>query len=463
MSMTPTNSFTFAGLLRSLRDIENDFLSVDGDEYADLVGRLEALQARVVDVQSEHLGQKAIDEAHHASQRISLIAHTRLSLVKTFEELNSKMLREAKKTIEDHMKPKQYVEVQQDLSETLPSYHMRKHFLVTLDSPYPTQADKEALVQITNDSSAGAGRPPLETHQLTLWFINARRRSGWSNILRKFARGDRSRMMALVKSKMVSSRLSAPLQSDELSLIRSLDDNLSDNLGRPLTAADKKEFEEDWDSMISWIRYGVKEKVGEWVYDLVAASKKPSKPGQARAVTTPSNRTPARKTAAQALWKSRKAKPRASTTPSVDSTISSSGLESTPELSMCSTADTSLSSSSSNLSITHYEPFPRRDGLLQSPTLHAKRIRRVKALPKRVAQQKPHSNDEKAIDTCLPVPKDFNLPCTHEQVEDSQDASHISTQAQLYLPYDAFRQAPMPLSGMRRDSVSFNSLSAAFG
>nr|CAI59740.1 homeodomain transcription factor bE4 [Sporisorium reilianum] len=452
--MTATNTFGFAGVLESLKDIEKEFLSANQDGYSELVSRLDSLRRRVfVDAQSYSLDQRSIDEAHQASQRIQLVAQARLTLEQSFDELRIKTLRQASQAIEEATKAKQPFEVKQNLSETLPSYHMRKHFLATLDNPYPSQADKEVILRITNDSAAGSGRPPLDAHQLTLWFINARRRSGWTHILRKFARGDRSRMKVLIQTKMFSSGLLAPVPSGTLAY--SLDNVLSDNLRRPLTPADKTEFEEDWDSMLSWIKYGVKEKVGEWVYDLVAASKKPPKAGQARAVTTPAKRAPARKTATPAQSKPRKPKQRASKTPSIDSVGDHSALESTPELSMCSTADTSLSSFASNLSMMQYDPFQHRDDLLQSPTLHAKSTRRVKALPKRATQ-----HHESATGTCLPVPEDFTLSSTSA----AHAQAALSTQPQLFPPYDfALGQAPMPLPNIRRESLSSNSLSAAFG
>nr|CAI59744.1 homeodomain transcription factor bE5 [Sporisorium reilianum] len=457
--MTPVNNFGFAAVLQSLRDIENDFLSVDRNQSPELLRRLERA---VNDIQSCPLDQKAITEARQTAQRIQLVAQTMLSLEDQVEELKSSMLLQANQALEDDKRVKQTLEVKQDLLETLPSYHMRKHFLATLDNPYPSQADKEVILRITNDSAAGSGRPPLDAHQLTLWFINARRRSGWTHILRKFARGDRSRMKVLIQTKMFSSGLLAPVPSGTLAY--SLDNVLSDNLRRPLTPADKTEFEEDWDSMLSWIKYGVKEKVGEWVYDLVAASKKPPKAGQARAVTTPAKRAPARKTATPAQSKPRKPKQRASKTPSIDSVGDHSALESTPELSMCSTADTSLSSFASNLSMMQYDPFQHRDDLLQSPTLHAKSTRRVKALPKRATQHhSPHktlSEDESATGTCLPVPEDFTLSSTSA----AHAQAALSTQPQLFPPYDfALGQAPMPLPNIRRESLSSNSLSAAFG
>ncbi|SJX60623.1 homeodomain transcription factor bE2 [Sporisorium reilianum f. sp. reilianum] len=461
--MTPSSSFSLAGLLQSLRDIEHDLLSGEEEQTSDLVGKLKALQKEAaINVQRGSLDQKATDEAHQAAQRIQVVATARLSLEKTFEDIFSMTLRQARETMEDDKQAKRTFDVKQDLSETLPSYHMRRHFLTTLDNPYPSQADKEVILRITNDSAAGSGRPPLDAHQLTLWFINARRRSGWTHILRKFARGDRSRMKVLIQTKMFSSGLLAPVPSGTLAY--SLDNVLSDNLRRPLTPADKTEFEEDWDSMLSWIKYGVKEKVGEWVYDLVAASKKPPKAGQARAVTTPAKRAPARKTATPAQSKPRKPKQRASKTPSIDSVGDHSALESTPELSMCSTADTSLSSFASNLSMMQYDPFQHRDDLLQSPTLHAKSTRRVKALPKRATQHhSPHktlSEDESATGTCLPVPEDFTLSSTSA----AHAQAALSTQPQLFPPYDfALGQAPMPLPNIRRESLSSNSLSAAFG
>nr|ANB43490.1 b mating type protein [Ustilago esculenta]QBH70115.1 homeodomain transcription factor bE1 [Ustilago esculenta] len=294
------------------------------------------------------------------------------------------------------------------LSESLPSYHMRKHFLATLDDPYPSQDDKEALVEVTNESAARSDNKQLNVHQLTLWFINARRRSGWSHILRKFACNDRNRMRLLIQTKLVSSDL--PIRTEPLRsvLTHKLDDVLRENLGRQLTAEDKKAFEDDWASMISWIKYGVKEKIGSWVHDLVAANKKNLNPSQGRAVPTAAKRTPARMiTTAQA--KPRKSTQRASKTPSMDSNRESSGMESTPDLSTCSTVDTSFNSLSSNLSMMYYNPFSHPNDVLQSPSLNLKGGRKVKALPKRVQKL---STDSLSTGKCLPFQRTLLVPLT---------------------------------------------------
>lgn len=379
-------SFTLADLHDSLKELESSFLSTEKDGDLDMTAKVTDLSQKMgLLPHSQFSDHSVVDNILHAAHRVQVLASTSLELERTFRSLLTLTAHQAASILEGantvYKEPSSY-----DLSETLPAYHMRKHFLATLDNPYPSQDDKEALVRIINETAdrtdpAPSGRNYFQSNQLTLWFINARRRSGWSSILRKFARNDRSRMKLLVQTKMLSSNL--PISKDPLPSIRKhkVDDVLRDNLGR-LTPEDKKEFEDDWASMISWIRYGVKEKVGDWVYDLVAVKKKPVKPAQGRAVTTAANRSPARKTA-KAQTKPRKSKQRPSKTPSLGSNTATSGLESTPELSMCSTADTSFSSLNCNLSMLHYDPFQHKNELLQSPSLRPKGGRKVKALPRR--------------------------------------------------------------------------------
>nr|P22020.1 RecName: Full=Mating-type locus allele B6 protein [Ustilago maydis]CAA37870.1 b6 polypeptide [Ustilago maydis]CAA38002.1 b6 polypeptide [Ustilago maydis] len=400
MSRDP--KLSLSKFLECLNEIEHEFLRDKVEHRPVLVRKLQELQQKT----PKHVTNLPNDP--ETIQQIHQIAHRLEVAVKVFLHIDRKFVSLRSDVVEDTSKALQEVNVAspaveyRNLSEDLPAYHMRKHFLHTLDSPYPTQEEKETLVRLTNESTARVGqssvnRPPLEVHQLTLWFINARRRSGWSHILKKFAREDRSRMKHLVRAKLSSSNQSTPPSLTSEKPSDDLDVVLSDNLGRPLTLADKQQFEDDWASMISWIKYGVKEKVGDWVYDLCAASKKTPKPGMPRPVTTVAKRQPARKTKPAAKPKSRTANPRASTTPSIDSTLDSSKLESTPELSMCSTADTSFSTFGSSLSMSHYDPFQYGNDILQSPTFKARGNRKVKALPKRAGKQQPDEIDNGKI------------------------------------------------------------------
>ena len=375
-------TFSVLELRRALTAIEDDFLRSDERDVSDIIKRLHALQVLSPKAcKAEQTNEGTIIAILQSAQRIQLVAKARMNLEETFASLRAEMVQDTRRALQKESQPSD------DLSETLPAYHMRKHFLATLDDPYPSQDEKEALVRIINESvgctdTAPSGRDYFQPNQLTLWFINARRRSGWSSILRKFARNDRNRMKLLMQTKLLCSNF--PIRNDPLpsALTHKVVDLLRDNLGR-LTPDDEKEFEDLWASMISWIKYGVKEKVGDWVYDLVAASKKASKPGQGRAVTTAASRSPARKPA-KAQAKPKKAKQRSSKTPSLESSAATtSGLGSTPELSMCSTADTFFSSLNCNLSMLHYDPFQHEDELLQSPSLRPKGGRKVKALPRR--------------------------------------------------------------------------------
>lgn len=407
--MSDGSSFSLTSLLDCLNEIKNNLLQDEEENRAVLLRRLRKLHQEAYDqVANLPNDPERIQLVHQVARRIEIVANTIILIDQEFTSGCSEVVHGTSKVMQEVNVASPAVECR-NLSEDLPAYHMRKHFLHTLDNPYPTQEEKEGLVRLTNESTARVGlskanRPPLEVHQLTLWFINARRRSGWSHILKKFAREDRSRMKHLVRAKLSSSNQSTPPSSTSDSLSNNLDDVLSDNLGRPLTPVDKQQFEDDWASMISWIKYGVKEKVGDWVYDLCAASKKTPKPGMPRPVTTVAKRHPARKTKPAAKPKSRTANPRASTTPSIDSTLDSSKLESTPELSMCSTADTSFSTFGSSLSMSHYNPFQDGNDILQSPTVKARGNRKVRALPKRAGKQQPDEVDNGKIPfLCLSV------------------------------------------------------------
>nr|AGZ84328.1 DNA-binding protein b4 [Ustilago maydis]AGZ84329.1 DNA-binding protein b4 [Ustilago maydis] len=407
MSSDPKISIT--SFLECLSEIEEEFLRDKEKNPPVLVSKLQELQQKTPNnIANLDHDPETIQKIHQTTHRINVAVKAFICIDQTFVSLRSDAVEDASRALKKANASSPVVGCR-ELSEDLPAYHMRKHFLHTLENPYPTQEEKETLVRLTNESTARVGqsivnRPPLEVHQLTLWFINARRRSGWSHILKKFAREDRSRMKRLVRAKLSSSNQSTPPSPTSEYPSNNLDDFLSDNLGRPLTPADKQQFEDDWASMISWIKYGVKEKVGDWVYDLCAASKKTPKPGMPRPVTTVAKRQPARKTKPAAKPKSRTANPRASTTPSIDSTLDSSKLESTPELSMCSTADTSFSTFGSSLSMSHYDPFQYGNDILQSPTFKARGNRKVKALPKRAGKQQPDEVENGKIPfLCLSV------------------------------------------------------------
>nr|WJN24834.1 homeodomain transcription factor bE [Pseudozyma flocculosa] len=459
--------FSLSSLQVQLTDIERGLLSGESNDVSPLVDGLQSLKEKAsLSIIGKAYDQRAIDKVRQSASRIQEITAARLQLDERFGAIYSKMLQEASVILED---PRSFKVggVTQGPSQAQPYYHLRKYFLENLHHPYPREADKKALVTLTNEfATCAEGRPvqhsTITVEKLTSWFINARRRSGWSDIMKHFARNEKQLMKLLVQTNFSSSDHLPNSTHPTLTL----DELLSKNLGRPLTAADKKKFEDDWASMISWIKYGVRDKVGDWIHQLVLANKKTPKPSPGRAVTMAAKRSPVRKTPNA---KPRKPKQRASKTPSLDSNTDSSFLESTPELSMCSTADTSLSSFANTFSTRHYDPVQLQNDLLQSPTLNAKGSRRVKGLPKRAQQPclpEPLCSDAKsalATSTCFPVPEDRLPPVSAHTQVDIQTASYLPTQQNAYPLFDALGQVPMPIHVIHRESFGSNSLSAAFG
>ncbi|KAI3487931.1 hypothetical protein L1887_48014 [Cichorium endivia] len=394
--MTTSTLLAVSDLLEALQEVEGEFLAQD-ESFGATASKLARMPEEIRRRKEQGLlDQVAVDELHHIVQRIKIVTHARLGIEEVFTHLRSEVKEEAIRIREQESEASFPIKPL-DLSESLSSYHMRKHFLEHLDNPYPSQKDKESLVEATNASSA---------------------------------------------QRKKSEERGNDLQLNQLTLC--VDDVLRDNLGR-LTESDKKEFEDDWTSMISWLKYGVKEKVGDWVYDIVANSKKPLKAGQPRTVTTAANRSPVRKTAAPSRPK--RATRRISKTPSVDSDISSEH-ESTPELSMCSTADTSFSSFGSNISLLQYDPFQASHEALLSPTLKAAATRKVKALPKR-SQKADSAAQQTCFRTCGKRPSSHQPPCSaHARKRTDQQRSDTAvpaircarTRADAYHPTGVARQ-----------------------
>ncbi|PWN52189.1 hypothetical protein IE53DRAFT_312589, partial [Violaceomyces palustris] len=96
-----------------------------------------------------------------------------------------------------------------------------------------------------------------------LWFINSRRRSGWTTMFRTYANKEKNRMVEIVEA------------------LRREDNGQTDG-GKPLEAiltqfgggsisakqkADK--CRQEWKKTCDWIRVGVKDRVGDWMREVV--------------------------------------------------------------------------------------------------------------------------------------------------------------------------------------------------
>nr|WJN24844.1 homeodomain transcription factor bE [Tranzscheliella williamsii] len=271
-----TATICVADMVVALHNVENDMYRESEGIYSHIASQLSTVRDFVGSLSlTPQKDDKDLREIYKSAARIKTIADTFIELERSREAMYTEASLEASRVCLGASKSSSDLE----LSETLPSYQMRKHFLSTLNEPYPSQLDKEELVKATNayhtrKPPSLAQRSYMTINQLTLWFINARRRSGWSSIMQRYAQNDRKRMKALIEAKMYEVGL--PLRGQPGSFEGSnvsVDMLLRDNLGE-LTESVKAAFEDDWTSMVSWIKYGVKDKVGDWIRDIVVANKK---------------------------------------------------------------------------------------------------------------------------------------------------------------------------------------------
>ncbi|KAK0527288.1 hypothetical protein OC835_005025 [Tilletia horrida] len=194
---------------------------------------------------------------------------------------------------------------------------LRQWFLDNLVNPTPDKEEKEDLVRRTNalpdGGLGGRDKKPLTYQQVVLWFINMRRRSGWTEFKQLYGRRDKPKFEQLLKAlerqpsapssgtkDEVAALMNAwnvPLQS-ELAEGTTADDSddeddcVASNKGRrgqprrstsstaskktapsSKTAAAKdpkgtlraKECREAYDKMVDFVSAGQKERVRDWL------------------------------------------------------------------------------------------------------------------------------------------------------------------------------------------------------
>nr|DBA11491.1 TPA_inf: bE [Testicularia cyperi] len=286
-------------LLCNLKMVSDDLLTAEDDDYSTICTRLTQLEVTARAICTQRTTDDTVaDQIWQTSERIKIIASTFLRLDEYRKKIQSGLSSiDLKKLQRDHRYGSDT-----KLAESLPSSHLRRHFLSCLDDPYPLPEEKNELVKSTNEyyarnPCAEGSQQAMNHNSLALWYINARRRSGWSSILRKYARNDRQLMKPLIQAKMMQEGLPVrALLSGELDTAHAVHALLRKNLGK-VNDKIQKDFHDDFTSMISWIRYGVRDKTGDWVQDVVNASKKKTKHkrGASHIVTNAGNRSPLRK------------------------------------------------------------------------------------------------------------------------------------------------------------------------
>ncbi|EPQ28974.1 uncharacterized protein PFL1_03264 [Pseudozyma flocculosa PF-1] len=167
-------------------------------------------------------------------------------------------------------------------TDTLQCHLMRRYFLDHLDDPYPSQDEKDDIVRQTNaairqhptyQSIKHTKRGEINDERLMLWFINARRRSGWQALKREFGGDDRVRTGRIIRAflreqgRPVKGRPGD--QGDSLAeLIAPGRDPMSDEVQQRM-----KKLADDIETIELYLRHGIKQKVRGWMQDVIEGAK----------------------------------------------------------------------------------------------------------------------------------------------------------------------------------------------
>ena len=162
----------------------------------------------------------------------------------------------------------------------LNAVHMRDWFLRHLAYPFPTRSEKFDILAETNRASTSATH--LEYNQAVLWFINSRRRSGWTAFLRKHANGNKSFLMDIALILEAEQGGTHSQRGWSAGGTSRLPQNTT--LAQIKPRASQKALDQlrsDWAAIIDWVTIGVKDRVGDWVDKVIESVPKPKEENDA--------------------------------------------------------------------------------------------------------------------------------------------------------------------------------------
>jgi len=224
--------------------------------------------------------------------RIKLIARQLLSLEKSSRSIIQSAKEEAQRILISDPSPIVSAPSLRNLDtietskmqETLNSKILRRWFLDHVADPFPSRRTKEDLVLTTNalllstppsskKARSSLSKQPIDYSQCTLWFINSRRRSHWTDFFRQFAHSDKERMRRLVECLQREEDAVSPGQNEELEIL--LECNKPDDEGCCQDNMDDrvKDCREMYTNIMDWIRQVVKEEVGDWMDEVIREAK----------------------------------------------------------------------------------------------------------------------------------------------------------------------------------------------
>lgn len=166
--------------------------------------------------------------------------------------------------------------------ESLNSKLLRQWFLDNLSDPFPDRQTKETLVWKTNalletaspqkDSKFSLSTQPIDVQQCALWFINSRRRSQWTSLFRQFAQSDKLTMKKLMDHLLEEEDVARPGRNLALESILEVDAKgiRCNQIELSKRVEDCREL---FSSLMEWLRQKPKEKVGDWMDEVIEEAK----------------------------------------------------------------------------------------------------------------------------------------------------------------------------------------------
>ncbi|KAE8271481.1 hypothetical protein A4X09_0g844 [Tilletia walkeri] len=108
-------------------------------------------------------------------------------------------------------------------SDSLNAQVLRRWFADNIVDPSPDTKTKHTLVARTNalpgGGVGGRAQKPIDYKQVMLWFINMRRRSGWTSFYKTFARKDKAKLERLVNTLRRQGQAPPPGVKDDIAAL----------------------------------------------------------------------------------------------------------------------------------------------------------------------------------------------------------------------------------------------------
>ncbi|KAE8222426.1 hypothetical protein CF319_g4378 [Tilletia indica] len=108
-------------------------------------------------------------------------------------------------------------------SDSLNAQVLRRWFADNIVDPSPDTKTKHTLVARTNalpgGGVGGRAQKPIDYKQVMLWFINMRRRSGWTSFYKTFARKDKAKLERLVNTLKRQGQAPPPGVKDDIAAL----------------------------------------------------------------------------------------------------------------------------------------------------------------------------------------------------------------------------------------------------